>query len=88
VHLTKPALYYGYIEVEASSENEAVELAEKHWEKVEWDYDDPGDNGAIEVIDVELVDDPPDGALLVRQGYSLSNATLDGLFAVQPGESE
>jgi len=46
---------------------------------VVWDYDDPGDRHAIEVVDVEC-DNPPEGAILVERGCRTSSATLDALF--------
>ena len=73
-----PALHVGFIDIEATSENEAGQLAlEKHYSEIEWDYDG-GDRHAIEVLDVDC-ENPPDG-ILVEQGYSRSAASIDCLF--------
>ena len=74
-----PALHDGYVDVEATSEDEAVRLAIKeHLMEVEWDYDG-GDKYAIEVLDVDC-EEPPENGILVEQGYYQGNASIDSLF--------
>lgn len=79
VHLVMPAVHDGFVDVEATSEVEAAQLAiEKHFEEIEWDYDG-GDKHAVEVLDVEC-EEPPEDGVLVEQGYYRGNASIASLF--------
>jgi hypothetical protein len=79
VHLVIPALHDGFVDVEATSEDEAAQLAiDKHFSEIEWEYDG-GDKHAIEVFEVEC-DEPSRNGILVEQGYYQSNANIDSLF--------
>jgi hypothetical protein len=67
VHLSMPAYYDGFIEVQAFSEEEAAKLAlSAEWADVDWQQD-KGDPQSIEVVYVEC-EDPPAGAMLVSGG--------------------
>jgi len=83
VHLTMPAIHDGYVEIEATSEEEAAQIAlEDPWTNVDWDCDDSGNRHGIEVFEVEC-DDPPSDAILIEQGYYIGNANLGGLFEAE-----
>jgi hypothetical protein len=85
VHLTMPATYDGYVDIEAFSEQQAAEIAmNERLTHVEWEYCE-ADKYAIEVFDVEC-DDPPANAMLIRRGYCKSDATLEGLFEPDNGQ--
>lgn len=82
VRLVMPALHEGFIEVEATSENEAARLAiGEHFSEILWDYD-KGDWSGIEVSDVDC-ENPPESGILVEQGYYRGNASIDALFEQQ-----
>jgi hypothetical protein len=82
VRLVMPALHDGFVDVEATSENEAAEFAlGKHYAEIQWDYDS-GDKGSIEVLDVDC-EVPPENEILVEQGYYRGNASIDVLFGDQ-----
>jgi hypothetical protein len=73
-----PATYEGYVDVEATSEEEAARLAlEEHISEVEWCDVEPGDECDAEVIDV-YCDDPPDNAILIGKHPHAGN--LDAVF--------
>jgi hypothetical protein len=78
IHLIRPATHDGYVEIEAFSEQEAIELAlgERRYD-VDWDCQDSG--GEIEVFDVSC-DEPPENTILFERGYNYSGASLDHLF--------
>lgn len=79
VHLVMPATHNGYVDVAATSENEAVRLAlEEHFTEVQWDYD-KGDTCAVEVLDVEC-EEPPENGILIEQGHYTGNANLGRAF--------
>jgi len=80
VHLTMPAIHDGYVEIEASSESEAIEVAlGRGGHNVDWACDDWGDSCAISVCCVE-VESPPEGTILIEQGYCQCGANLDAVF--------
>ena len=79
VHLVMPAVHDGFVDVEATSENEAAQLAlKKHHLEIEWYYDE-GDDHAIEVLDVEC-EEPPENGILIEQGHYSGNASISSLF--------
>jgi hypothetical protein len=63
VSLTRPTYTDGYVDVEGTTEAEAIDLAlGKHFDEVEWDS--WGDEGAVDVIDVECENPPVDCLLM------------------------
>jgi hypothetical protein len=83
VCLTMPASIYGYVDVEATTAEEATQLAlDKHVADVKWDYETCGyDDDAVTVLDVEC-DNPPVDAIPVRPGRK-TRANLDALFETE-----
>ena len=90
VRLIMPACIYGYVDVEATTAEEAAQLAlDKHPGNVSWGYEDIDyDDYAAAVLDVEC-EDPPANAMLIRPGRK-TGATLDGFLEpdVQPKAAE
>ena len=79
VCLMVPAYMNGYVDVEATTQEEAAELAlDKYWNDIEWDYDFEADYSGVQVCDVEC-ENPPVGALLMNAGPS-TGTNLDALF--------
>lgn len=79
VHLTMPAYYDAWIDIEATSEQEATEIAlASAWRDADWQCD-RGDAHSIEVYDVECKEPPDDGFLVELDHYS-SNASIETLF--------
>ena len=79
VHLSMPATYDGFIEIEADSAEDAARLAlEQRWTDVDWDYSDSGDKYSICVSDVDC-EEPPEGAVLICPAWN-SEASLSSLF--------
>jgi hypothetical protein len=63
-----PSSYFGQIEIEAGSEEEATRMAMERAHEIDWE--DPRfrlHGSEIEVFEIEC-DDPPEGALLSRPG--------------------
>lgn len=82
VHFSKPATSAGYVDIEATSENEAVELAlADPWTDGHWEFDHTDCDNDIEVCEV-WCDDPPEDALLMETNGS--EATLDGVLWPSP----
>jgi len=81
VYLTAPAWCEGVIEVEATSEEDAVRMAldEDHYCEIDWDHD--YDTGEAEVVDVEC-EEPPEGAILFGAEPNTS-VSLDALFGTE-----
>jgi hypothetical protein len=79
VYLTMPAYYDACVEIDATSEEEARQIAlATGWMEAKWDFDG-GDRYNIEVCRVDC-DDPPADAILVQQGYDTTGASIDALF--------
>jgi hypothetical protein len=80
VRLTTPACIYGYVDVEATTAEEAAQLAlDKHLNNVSWDYETIDyDDCAAAVLDVEC-EDPPANAILRCPGRK-TGAKLDFVF--------
>jgi hypothetical protein len=80
VRLTMPAWIYGHVDVQATTAEEAAQLAlDKHLGNVNWDYEDIDyDDYAAAVIDVEC-EDPPANTLLMCPGRN-AGANLDAFF--------
>jgi hypothetical protein len=76
----------GYVDVEATTQDEAAELAtHKHFSDVEWDYDYDVDYSTADLWDVEC-EHPPADAILIRPGYK-TGANLDALFEPETAEA-
>lgn len=70
VHLVMPAWYYGSVEVEADTGEEAARLAiDEHFFEVDWSDSDGGDPNSAEVIEV-LCEHPPVNTFLVDYNSS------------------
>ena len=66
VTLVVPSSYFGQIEIEAGSEEEAARMAMEKAHEIDWEVPRLRLHGSeIEVLDIEC-DDPPEGALLSR----------------------
>ena len=90
VCLTMPAYIYGHVDVEATTAEEAAELAlDKHLGTVSWDYGDIDyDDCAAAVLDVEC-EDPPANAILRCPGRK-TGGNLNAFFGTdaQPEAAE
>ena len=87
VHLTVPAIHDGYVDIEAFSESEAIELALiRGAHNAIWECDDCGDMCALSVCCVE-VENPPEDTTLIQQGYCQCGANLDAIFEPNPPET-
>ena len=90
VCLTMPAYIYGSVDVEATSAEEAAQLAvDKHVADVDWNYDDfHYDDTAVTVLDVECEHPLVDAVL--RCPRRKTGANLDALFGpeAQPDMTE
>ena len=78
VYLTAPASCDGYVEVEATSADEAARLAvtDKYFSEIGWEFS--WEESEAEVLDVEC-EDPPAGSVLI-DGNRTGSANLDALF--------
>ena len=91
VTLVVPSNYFGQIEVEAQSEQEAGRLAVDRAHEIDWEYCRLRlHESEIEVLEVEC-DNPPEGALLSRPGSSEADISAHFEDAVRqiprPGNS-
>ena len=78
VELVMPGWFYGRVDVEADSEEDAARIAlDERLADVQWVDSNGGDDSAAEVMEV-FCDDPPADAMLI--GKNPSNASLDCLF--------
>jgi DNA-dependent RNA polymerase auxiliary subunit epsilon len=81
VELVMPGWFYGRVDVEADSEEDAARIAlDERLADVEWVDSNGGDDSAAEVMEV-FCDDPPADAILI--GKNPSNASLDFLFEAE-----
>jgi len=77
VHLTMRATHDAFVEVEAYSEQEAVQLAlDKDWDDMNWHFDE-GDVDSIQVEEIGC-EDPPAGAFFIPA--RLSKADISAQF--------
>lgn len=82
VTVVVPSNYFGQIEVEAQSEEEAARLALEKAHEIDWESPRLKlHGGEIEVIEIEC-DNPPEGALLSRPHSS--QADISGCFEDAP----
>lgn len=85
VHLLDQKSFDGYVDVDAESKGEAVELAKtKYWDSIVWEFYGSGD--CTDVMDVEC-EHPPADAIMICRGCT-SKANLDGLFEPDDPASE
>jgi len=85
VYLTMPACYDACMEIRATSEEEAIEMAlATAWSDAVWECDS-GDRHNIGVSQVEC-DEPPEGAFFVERECYTGDANLDSLFETEPTE--
>ena len=76
VTLVVPSNYFGQIEVEAQSEEEAGRLAVDRAHEIDWEYSRLRlHENDIEVLEIEC-DNPPEGALLSRPGSSEADISI------------
>src|SRR5215469_12895008 len=86
VHLVMPAFHDGFVDVEATSEQEAADVALKmDYSEIDWEHDG-GDECAIEVVEVEC-EEPPENGILIEQEWYRSNANISSLFEEEGGAS-
>jgi hypothetical protein len=85
VHLTIRAIHDAYVDIEATSDSQATELAlGREVRNVDWTYD-VGDRDAIEACCVEC-EDPPKDSILIQQGYCKCGANLNAIFEPETPE--